>query len=168
MRFNSTRIFPVSMVWKRLYIFIFNILIPCKKPYDYIGIQQGYHAFHPSSNPIFVASLMSSFPASFFWSYSLKRNPFSLDNRRKGFYYGLFLTCAGTCRIGLLFLFYFFHRLEVEGGGVQAVAQAGGSRAVGGKMWPRWASHRLHSTSVRRMPKLMSVSSATFSLEMGW
>ena len=74
---------------------------------------------------------MSSFPASFFWSYSLKRNPFSLDNRLKGFYYGLFLTCAGTCRIGLLFLFYFFHRLEVEGGGVQAVAKAGGSRAVG-------------------------------------
>ena len=103
MSLNSTRIFPVSMVWKRLYIFIFNILIPCKKPYDHIGIQQRYHAFHPSTNPIFVASLMSSFPASFFWSYSLKRNPFRLDNRLKGFYYGLFLTCAGTCRSWITF-----------------------------------------------------------------
>jgi len=50
---------------KGVSIFIFNILIPCKKPYDYIGIQQGYHAFHPSTNPIFVASLMSSFPVYF-------------------------------------------------------------------------------------------------------
>ena len=36
------------------------------------------------------------------------------------------------------------------------------------KTWPRCAPQRLHSTAVRRMPKLLSVMDSTFSSAMGW
>src|ERR1041384_3763877 len=40
-------------------------------------------------------------------------------------------------------------------------------RGPSGKTWPRCASQRVQTTAVRRMPKVLSVSSSTFSLAIG-
>ena len=57
--------------------------------------------------------------------------------------------------------------LELEGAAVDAVALAGRVAGPSSKTWPRCASQREQSTSVRRIRKLLSASVSTDSSSIG-